>query len=72
MRPVLAIVPLALLLAWFGPSPSIDSLASAPLGLSDAQAPDHTPRASDPFAQAWAAIQRGDFLQASSDTPQRH
>ena len=56
MRPTLAIIPLALLLAWFGPSPSGEAEASA----------------AEQFAQAWASIQRGVLLQATAEvTPRR-
>lgn len=73
MRPTLAIVPLALLLAWFGPSPSGDAGPSASTSLGEteqaAQAPELS--AAEQLAEAWESIQRGGFLQATSDVPQR-
>lgn len=72
MRPILAIVPLALLLAWFGPSPSGESDASGSLGMSQGKVPQG-PEAGfpEPLAQAWASIQRVGFLQATSEVAQR-
>ncbi len=72
MRPTLAIVPLALLLAWFGPSPSGESGLSGSLGMSEAQAAQPPePSATEQLAQAWEALQRGGLLQATSEVPQR-
>lgn len=73
MRPTLAIVPLALLLAWFGPSPSGDAGVPASPSLSEAEqvAPNPEPSAAEQLAEAWESIQRGGFLQATSDVPQR-
>jgi len=72
MRPTLAIVPLALLLAWFGPSPSGETERSGTLGLSGAQAQrSNEPTATEQLAEAWESIQRGGLLQATSDVPQR-
>lgn len=72
MRPTLAIVPLALLLSWFGPSPSGETAPSGSLGLSDLRASrEPEPSATEQLAEAWESIQRGGFLQATSDVPQR-
>lgn len=72
MRPTLAIVPLALLLAWFGPSPSGESGSSSSFGLSESQAsPQPEPSATEQLAEAWEAIQRGGFLQTTAEVPQR-
>jgi hypothetical protein len=72
MRPTLAIVPLALLLAWIGPSPSGESGLSGSLGMSQAPAVQPSePSATEQLAAAWESIQQGGFLQATSDVPQR-
>jgi hypothetical protein len=72
MRPTLAIIPLALLLSWFGPSPNGEPGPSAMRGMSEATPPlQPEPSATEQLAQAWESIQRGDFLQATSDVPQR-
>jgi hypothetical protein len=72
MRPTLAIIPLALLLSWFGPSPSGETDPSATRGMSEAPASlQAEPSATEQLAQAWESIQRGDFLQATSEVPQR-
>lgn len=72
MRPTLAIVPLALLLSWFGPSPSGEPGPSAVLGVSEAQRPlQPEPSATEQLAQAWEAIQQAGFMQASSEVTQR-
>lgn len=87
MRPTLAIVPLALLLAWFGPSPSGEMGLSALSGLSSETAPSASSMpaslsqaealaqpelsASEQLAAAWASIQLSGFLQTSSEVPQR-
>ena len=78
MRPTLAIIPLALLLSWISPSPSGELIPTASLGLSEARrgqearaSVETEPSATEQFAQAWEAIQRGDFLQATSEVPQR-
>ena len=73
MRPTLASVPLALLIAWFGPSPPGETAPSGSLGLSRApavQQPEPT-SATERLAEAWESIQQGGFLQATSDVPQR-
>lgn len=72
MRPIFAIVPLALLLAWFSPAPSSESGPSGPLGMNGAQSADSSkPSATEQLAEAWQSIQRGGFLQATSEVPQR-
>ncbi len=72
MRPALAIVPLALLLAWFGPSPSGDAGPSGALGLSrDPVRLQPEPSANGQLAEAWETIQWGSLLQATSEVPQR-
>ncbi len=70
--PTLAIIPLALLLSWFGPSPSGETGPLAMRGMSEAPASlQAEPSATEQLAQAWESIQRGDFLQATSEVPQR-
>ncbi len=72
MRPTLAIVPLALLLAWIGPSPSGEPGPSATPGLNEAQAAQPTSSsATEQLAEAWESIQRVGLLQATSEVPQR-
>lgn len=72
MRPTLAIIPLALLLAWFGPSPSgeVEASASSDVSREEARQPTEA-SASDQLAQAWASIQRGDLLQATAEVAPR-
>jgi len=64
MRPILAIVPLALLLSWFGPSPSGEAQHVGALGLSDVQrpAPLAEPSAAQQVAEAWEAFQWSGIL----------
>ena len=72
MRPTLAIVPLALLLAWIGPSPSGEPGPSVTPGLNEAQATQPTESsATEQLAEAWESIQRVGLLQATSEVPQR-
>lgn len=72
MRPTLAIIPLALLLSWFGPSPSGEPGQSAMLGVSEAQtAMPSEPSATEQLAQAWEAIRWEGIMQATSEVPQR-
>lgn len=64
MRPILAIVPLALLLSWFGPSPSGDVARVGALGLSDVQrpAPVAEPSPEQQVAEAWESFQWSGIL----------
>ena len=72
MRPALAIVPLALLLAWFGPSPSGDAGPSSAFGLSQGPVHQHPASgATDPLAPLRETIRWGGLLQATSEVPQR-
>ena len=72
MRPTLAIIPLALLLSWFGPTPSGELGRDASLSLNEASPQGPTePDFVDQVAQAWDSLQRGEMMQATSDLPQR-
>lgn len=68
MRPTLAIIPLALLLSWFGPSPSGEVDQAGALGLN-AAAPDVAvePSAVEQVAEAWEAIQWSGLLPTASE-----
>lgn len=72
MRPTLAIVPLALLLSWFGPSPSGESDRAGSFGLS--AAPPDTPAepsAAQQVALAWESFQWSGLLQTNAEQPHR-
>lgn len=72
MRPTLAIIPLALLLSWFSPTPTGELASAASLGLSEARtSTKREPSPTEQFAEAWEAFQRSDFMQSSVEVPQR-
>lgn len=67
MRPTLAIVPLALLLSWFGPSPSDEADRAGSFGLSLAQPEAPTePSAARQVAQAWESFQWSGLLPSTA------
>ena len=74
MRPTLAIIPLALLLSWIGPTPSGDFSRSNALSQGDtATQVSAEPAFIEQVAQAWDSLQRGGSVwqEATSDLPQR-
>ena len=73
MRPTLAIVPLALLLSWFGPSPSGEPDRAVSFGLSAAPPPDTPaePSAARQVAMAWESFQWSGLLQTTAEQPNR-
>lgn len=81
MRPTIAIIPLALLLSWFGPSPSGEAALTATFGMgnSAAREPSVSDAASAPVsehtsrhaAETWATIQQSAFLRTASELPPR-
>lgn len=74
MRPTLAIIPLALLLSWIGPTPSGGLSRANEQGQGDTatQVPAE-PAFIEQVAQAWDSLQRGGSVwqEATSDLPQR-
>jgi hypothetical protein len=74
MRPTLAIIPLALLLSWIGPTPSGDFSRSDALSRGDSAPQEQAePAFIEQVAQAWDSLQRGGSVwqEATSDVPQR-
>lgn len=72
MRPALAIIPLALLLSWFGPSPSGEADQAGVLGLNEErQSPVPEPSAAEQVAQAWESIQWSGLRPTASEQANR-
>lgn len=70
MRPTLAIIPLALLLSWFGPSPSVEADPAGALGLNASQ-PDSAAEqsAAQQVAEVWESIQWSGLLPTAAEQP---
>lgn len=72
MRPTLAIIPLALLLSWFGPSPSVEADPAGALGLNASQPDsDAEQSAAEQVAEAWESIQWSGLLPTAAEQPRR-